>query len=106
MQFLKNRIGVDFTYYNEKTTDLIMGVTTGAETGYTSKLMNTGEAVNKGIEVMLTFVPIRIADFEWTSRINFSKNRNKIVALYGDLQSLTIANAPFKASLIARVDEP
>lgn len=106
MQFLKNRVGVDFTYYNEKTTDLIMGVTTGAETGYTSKLMNTGEAVNKGIEVMLTFVPIRIADFEWTSRINFSKNRNKIVALYGDLQTLTIANAPFKASLIARVDEP
>ncbi|GHE32104.1 SusC/RagA family TonB-linked outer membrane protein [Sphingobacterium griseoflavum] len=105
-QFLDNRLGIDFTYYNEETTDLIMSVSTGAETGYSSKVMNAGRAVNKGVEAMLTVVPVRSGAFEWSSNINFSRNRNKVVELFGDLQTLTIATAPFKASLIASVDQP
>ncbi|NQD70463.1 SusC/RagA family TonB-linked outer membrane protein [Sphingobacterium shayense] len=105
-QLFQNRVGIDVTYYNEETTDLIMGVTTGAETGYTSKFMNAGRAVNKGIEAMLTLVPVRNENFEWSSNINFSRNRNKVAELYGDLQTLTIATAPFKATLIAMVDQP
>jgi len=105
-QLFQNRVGLDFTYYNEKTTDLIMNVTAGAETGYTSKMMNAGSTVNKGIEAMLTLVPVRNENFEWSSNINFSRNRNKVVELYGDLRSLNIATAPFKASLLALIDQP
>ncbi|MGB3065196.1 SusC/RagA family TonB-linked outer membrane protein [Sphingobacterium thalpophilum] len=104
-QFLKNRIGIDFTYYNEETTDLIMAVTTGAETGFSSRVLNAGRTVNKGIEAMLTLVPVRNEDFEWTSNINFSRNRNKVMELAEGLQSLTIGTAPFNATLIARPGE-
>src|SRR5690606_1897175 len=105
-QILQNRIGIDFTYYNEETTDLIMAVSTGAETGYSSKVMNAGKAVNKGIEAMLTLVPVRNESFEWVSNVNFSRNRNKVVELAEGLNSLTIGSAPFNASLVALPGQP
>src|SRR5690606_26426814 len=101
-QMFDNRLGIDLTYYNEETTDLIMPVTTGAEIGFSSRVMNAGRAVNKGIEAMVTIVPVRNENFEWVAHINFARNRNKVVELAEGLESLTIANAPFNASLIAQ----
>src|SRR5690606_26537923 len=100
-QMFGNRLGLDITYYNEKTNDLIMPVTTGAEIGFSSRVLNAGNVVNKGVEAMLTVVPVRKENFEWTSNINFSLNRNKVVELAEGLQSLTIGTAPFNATLIA-----
>ncbi|MBD1420804.1 SusC/RagA family TonB-linked outer membrane protein [Sphingobacterium chuzhouense] len=105
-QMFQNRVGIDFTYYNEETTDLIMPVTTGAEIGFSSRVLNAGRAVNKGIEAMLTLVPVRNESFEWVSNINFARNRNKVVELAEGLQSLTIGTAPFNATLIARPGQP
>lgn len=105
MQMFKNRFGFDVTYYREETSDLIMGVQTGAETGVTSKIMNAGKSVNKGIEAMVNIVPIRTNDFEWGINVNFSKNDNEITELYGDLETLTLGSAPFKATLVAAVGE-
>lgn len=101
-----SRVSLDFTYYNEETTDLIMPVTTGPETGYSSKIFNAGRAVNKGIEAMLTLVPVRNDNFEWSTSVNFARNRNKVVELYEGIKSLPLANAPFKASLVAMVGQP
>src|SRR5699024_2784200 len=105
-QMFENRVGFDLTYYNEETTDLIMPVTTGAETGFNSRVMNAGRAVNKGIEAMLTLVPVRNENFEWVSNINFARNRNKVVELAEGLESLNIGTAPFNATLIAVPGEP
>ncbi|OOG16061.1 SusC/RagA family TonB-linked outer membrane protein [Sphingobacterium sp. CZ-UAM] len=105
-QMFQNRVGIDVTYYNEETTDLIMAVTSGAETGYSSRVLNAGRAVNKGIEAMLTLVPVRKENFEWTSNINFSRNRNKVMELAEGIQSLTIGTAPFNATLIAQPGQP
>lgn len=105
MQMFKNRFGFDVTYYREETSDLVMGVQMGAETGVTSKMLNAGKAVNKGIEAMVNIVPVRTNDFEWGVNVNFSKNDNEITELYGDLETLTIGSAPFKATLVAAVGE-
>ena len=105
MQFFQNRFGFDVTYYNEETSDLIMPVALGAETGVTNKMFNAGRSVNKGFEAMVNIVPIRTNDFEWSMNVNFAKNENEIVELYGDLESLQIASAPFKATLTAMVGE-
>ncbi len=105
-QFLNNRLGVDITYYNEETTNLIMNVSTGPETGFSALATNAGRTINKGIEAMVTFVPIRTESFEWSSSINFSRNRNRVAELYENIESLTIGTAPFRASLIANVNQP
>ena len=100
-QMFGNRVGLDITYYNEETSDLIMPVTTGAEIGFSSRVLNAGKAVNQGVEAMLTLVPVRNDNFEWTSNINFALNRNKVIELTEGLQSLTIGTAPFNATLVA-----
>ena len=105
MQLFKNRFGFDVTYYNEETTDLIMPVAFGAETGATSKMLNAGKAVNKGIEAMVNIVPVRTNDFEWGINVNFSKNDNEVVELIDGVESLQIGSAPFKATLNAMVGE-
>lgn len=105
-QFFQSRLGVDFTYYNEETTDLIMAVSTGPETGYSSKLLNAGKTRNRGVEVMLTGVPVQNDDFEWRMNINFARNRNTVLDLYEGIQTLNLTNAPFKAQLIAAKGEP
>ena len=70
MQFLNNRLGIDFTYYNRKTTDDILSTSIAATSGYTSALLNVGELSNKGVELLLTGTPIRTDKFNWDVSYN------------------------------------
>jgi TonB-linked SusC/RagA family outer membrane protein len=58
--FLDNRLAVDFTYYNQKTTDALFRVRQVASDGFfdvnngSSQLENVGELANQGIELAIT----------------------------------------------------
>jgi hypothetical protein len=76
------RVNLDFTYYNGKTTNQIIGIPISYASGYTSKFINAGEIDNTGVEISLGLVPVKSASgFEWDMDINFSKNNNKVVSL-------------------------
>jgi TonB-linked SusC/RagA family outer membrane protein len=80
--FFMNRVNLDFTYYNGKTTNQIIGIPISYASGYTSKFINAGEIDNTGVEISLGLVPVKSASgFEWDMDINFSKNNNKVVSL-------------------------
>ena len=49
--------------------------------GYTAMNTNLGKVGNKGIEALVTLVPVRTKDFEWTLTWNFTKNKNKVISL-------------------------
>ncbi|MFY0255238.1 SusC/RagA family TonB-linked outer membrane protein [Chitinophaga sp. 30R24] len=84
LQFFHNRIGVDFTWYNKKSTSQIFQVTAAPSSGYTSQILNLGEATNKGVEIGLNLTPIQITNgFNWDISANFTRNRNMIVNLGG-----------------------
>ncbi|MBP6498916.1 MAG: SusC/RagA family TonB-linked outer membrane protein, partial [Phocaeicola sp.] len=53
MKFLKNRIGLDFTYYTQNSKNQIMGMASSWTSGYNYRLINAGEIENKGIEIAL-----------------------------------------------------
>lgn len=97
----KRRFMFDFTYYNKTTEDLIMPVPTSPSTGFLFKNLNAGTMENKGIEALVTVIPLRSNDFEWAVTWNFSKNENTVTQLHGDLKAINLANAPFKASVAA-----
>ncbi|WP_313581916.1 SusC/RagA family TonB-linked outer membrane protein [Chishuiella sp.] len=105
MQMFNNRLGFDVSYYHEETSDLIMPVTVGAETGFTSKMLNAGKTLNKGIEAMVNIVPIRTSEFEWGINVNFSKNSNRVTELIDGVESIQLGTAPFKATLDAVLGE-
>ena len=83
-RFFKGRLGLDFTYYNIKSTNQYLTYTPTASqnTGnYTTFFTNAGEIVNKGVEVVVTAVPVRADNFEWNTSVNFSRNKNTVVEL-------------------------
>jgi TonB-linked SusC/RagA family outer membrane protein len=81
MRFLKNRIGLDVTYYTQQSNNQIMYMTSSGTTGYGSRLINAGNIQNKGIEITLNTRPVQTKDFVWDIGINFSKNSNKVLEL-------------------------
>jgi TonB-linked SusC/RagA family outer membrane protein len=75
------RLGVDFTYYNKTTTDMLQAVSIAPSTGFIgTRLANLGEVTNKGLELSLFGVPVQTRNFSWDSRLNFSTNENKLVS--------------------------
>ena len=80
-RFLNNRLGIDVTYYKNDNYDQYFETTAAVVTGYTTFFLNLGHIQNKGWEIMLNAVPVKLKDFEWNSSVNFATNQNKVVSL-------------------------
>ncbi|MCF0179752.1 MAG: SusC/RagA family TonB-linked outer membrane protein, partial [Bacteroidales bacterium] len=81
VRFLNSRIGLDFTYYKENTTDQIMTVSIPNYSGYKSALINAGNIQNQGFEVALNTTPIQSKSWQWDLNFTWTKNMSKIVEL-------------------------
>jgi len=103
IRFLKNRMGIDVTYYTSTTRNQILNIPLSITSGYNSRSINAGEIKNWGWEAMLNFQTIRKKDFTWTTDINFSTNRSKVVELRDGLTSFVMASR--RVSVEARVGE-
>jgi TonB-linked SusC/RagA family outer membrane protein len=79
-----NRVQGSIDYYTANTSDLLLNRIISSVQGFTRILQNIGKTSNQGIEVGITSTNIKSRDFTWTSNLNFSRNVNKIVDLYGD----------------------
>ncbi len=80
-RFLGNRIGAEFTYYYDTSTNQFVEVTAPTGSGYTTMYLNAGKIVNKGIELTLNAEIIKSKSFSWKTTVNYSSNSNKIVTL-------------------------
>lgn len=81
LQFLKNRLRLDATYYSDKTINQIIAPRVSQATGYILQYINGGIVQNKGIELMLSGTPITSQDFSWDVNFNFASNKNKVLEL-------------------------
>ncbi|RZK64359.1 MAG: TonB-dependent receptor, partial [Pedobacter sp.] len=99
----RNRVGLDVTYYDVTSKDLILPVPIDPATGFLFTRINAGEMTNKGIEASLNLVPIKSDNFSWNVGVNFAKNVNKLITLKDNLERYVITNAPFSAQLAADV---
>lgn len=81
LRFLKNRVGLDLTFYNNTTRNQIVPVPLDPTTGYTSAIINSGKVRNRGVEVIATARPVENRNFKWNITINWSKNDNEVLYL-------------------------
>ncbi|ETN94837.1 SusC/RagA family TonB-linked outer membrane protein [Zhouia amylolytica] len=102
--FFKNRIFIDFTYYQTKTKDQIMAVPVSGATAYNSKVVNAGSISNKGIELQFNTIPVETKDFKWDLGFNFTKSDSKVESLNEGLESITL-NTLWSVSVEARPGE-
>ncbi|WEK33714.1 MAG: SusC/RagA family TonB-linked outer membrane protein [Candidatus Pseudobacter hemicellulosilyticus] len=80
-RLLKNRLGIDITYYKNDNYDQYFETPAPSGSGVSTYFLNLGHIRNTGIEVMLTIVPVKTADLEWNSAINFASNKNEVIRL-------------------------
>jgi TonB-linked SusC/RagA family outer membrane protein len=106
MSFLRNRVGFDVTYYHTNTVDQIFPVAVSTSTGYSSKYINAGNIENKGIELSMFGSPVNNRNFSWNINVNFTRNRNKVIALYDNSQNLLIASFQGGVTLNATLGRP
>ena len=81
LQFLKERIRLDATFYRDKTIDQIIAPRVSQATGFILQYINGGSVQNQGIELMLSGTPVRGKDFGWDVNFNFARNVNEVLAL-------------------------
>jgi len=68
-------INLDMAVYKMNSYDQIIQLPVAKTSGYDYTLTNGGEISNAGIEIALGIEAIRSEDFNWSSQINFSRNR-------------------------------
>ena len=81
LKFFKNRFGIDFTYFNNNNTDLLMPVPIAASSGFTSVFLNAASMESKGIEISVSATPIQTEDFQWDLTANFTQFTNIVTSL-------------------------
>ncbi len=98
MRFLKNRFGFDVTLYQDNTYDQIIDISTPVESGIGGVKINAGNIQNKGIELSFDGSPISTKNFNWNSRVTFSRNKNLIVSLADGRTDFSLGSGAFDAS--------
>lgn len=81
LRLFQNKLGIDFTYYSQKTSDDILNANISRASGFGTTSVNLGEMRNKGVEILLSGTPLKRGDFSWDVSLNFAKNNNKVVSL-------------------------
>ncbi|MEP6711791.1 MAG: SusC/RagA family TonB-linked outer membrane protein [Ferruginibacter sp.] len=94
--FLKNRISLKVTAYQQNTINQTLPVQVSSSTGFTSALLNSGEMQNKGIEVDLNLTAIdnsRNGGVKLDLGGNFSYNKNEVLSLYPGINEFLLTGA-------------
>ncbi len=81
-KFLNNRLGLEFTYYDQQNKDQIINLSVSGASGFDQTVVNAGLIQNRGIELSLTGRPFQSKFFSWDATLNFARNKSKIKELY------------------------
>ncbi len=106
----RDRINLSVDVYNNQAKNLLLNVPIASTYGYSTQLQNIGKTSNKGVELQLSAVLIKKADFSWNMSYNMSFNKNRVEAL-GRNQNLFYPAASWGVSgqptdYIIRIGDP
>ena len=82
MNFLNDRLGFSYDYYNKRTENMLSTLQVPAASGYTAISYNVGTFRIWGHEFQLSSKNL-VGAFNWRTDLNLSINDNKVVSLVG-----------------------
>ncbi len=90
------RLGIDFTFYYQRTKDVIVEREVAPSTGFAAdQFVNAGEVRNRGVEILVTGRAIESRAVDWDLSLNLSSNSNKVLSLgIEDLEFLAVGWIP------------
>jgi TonB-linked SusC/RagA family outer membrane protein len=90
LRFFNNRLGIDYSYFDQSNTDQIFGVPIAGSTGYSSYFTNAGEMISRGHEIMLSITPLKSRGFDWNMSVNFARTKNHVTSLAEGVESISL----------------
>lgn len=81
IKFFDNKVGVDFTYYKTNTKNQYFEIAASEASLSGTYAINAGDIQNQGLELLVNYDAIRKDNFSWTTSLNYSMNKNTIIAL-------------------------
>jgi len=78
MRFLGGRLGFDYTYYSNNSSDQIVTPRLSQTTGYILLSTNVGNVINKGMELSINATPVMTKNLTWDLNLNLSGNRGTV----------------------------
>ena len=90
-KFLKNRVGIDISAYTKDSEDLIINLELDQSTGYSSSTVNSASINNKGIEAIISVVPVQSRDFTWEIAGQFSTLQSEVLSIADGISKVYVA---------------
>lgn len=84
MGFFANRLNITADIYYKKTSDLLQNLIIPYSTGFQSKVVNSGNIINRGLELSMKAYILTGKNFKWDIDANIAFNRNRIEGLEKD----------------------
>jgi outer membrane receptor protein involved in Fe transport len=90
LAMFSDRVGVEFTYYDQETSNLVLPVPLPSSSGLGSQLQNIGVLSNRGLELSLNTINVQRPDFSWSTRLSYATNRNRVEQLLTNADTLVV----------------
>jgi TonB-linked SusC/RagA family outer membrane protein len=91
-RLLKDIISGSISYYRNRSSDQLIGYPLPPTTGFNNVRSNFPATVqNSGLEIILNTVNIKTSGFTWTTALNFSTPRNKLLE-FKDIEASAYTN--------------
>jgi len=95
LRTLDSRVNLDVSVYRKNTIDEILKVDISNASGYSQTLVNVGKLHNRGVEMLLTFVPVRQDHLSWETGFNASYNVSRVDQLAGGQKRFDVGTGEF-----------
>ena len=101
LKMFKSRVGLDVALYEKITTDQIVQAQISDASGFVDTRINSGKSRNRGIEMLLTLVPIESENFTWEFTANGAYNESEVLSLLTDIpgERITVGTHVFNGEL-------
>ena len=92
-RMFNNRVGINLSYFNKKTKDLITNKDLDPSTGFTRTTLNGGDLEVQGVELDLDLSLIQQFDgLSWNANINFYADESLVTSLPEGIDQIIIGN--------------
>lgn len=105
---LFKNLQVELSYYDKLSTDQILTAQISDASTFQTQLINVGESVNRGLEMLVSGSLLRRENFEWFGSVNATYNTSEVLSLGDDVDGtfITVGTAEFHGELRQVVGEP
>lgn len=104
-RFFKERLRVDFTYYNTFTRNQFFKLAAKAGDAYAYRYVNAGKIQNTGVELELKGKPLEAAAIQWETGVTYASNKNKVIRLHEELPVFQYGPYGFSSSYAMKLKE-